>query len=517
MNKNPTFNLTGGLIIFLSLFLGGIVLFYNFRVISVETPQEFRENAILLTTNLLLDGQNPYSLKNMPTYVNVYGILYNLVVLPFAKIFGSTFLLHRLISLVFITASCILLYKALRDEQVQKWLTLVPVALLYTQMVVGGSDLLARPDSLGVFLFFFTIFIAQKLNYNFLGLALALLSSILGFLDKPYFVLGLPYVILYLFIFKSKLKALLLLTVSVFVYSFTFVVIHHFFETYFLNTIFINYQVAGKDVNFLILQFITYFKWNFGIILALLLTQAIIFRDNLANFIKSAPLKRINLLSLNKPFLDFNFSIYTLSLLLSLLLIIFNLGLHNGNFMTYFTHLITFPLFIITVKGISQERGREKMFLSLLIIINLVFWSKQMISAHLDFNPDSKNEIYWSQVISKYHNVYANALFANILYDQNKPIYDNGQSEYFVNALSLNRKINLVKNADNQYLDHVQYIKSQIEQRKFDLVLIARDVKPFGSPYFTKEELIKNYSPIKFANYTMYNGNWVIGLWVPRN
>ena len=82
--------------------------------IFAEHPQEYSENAIYLTTVLLLQGQNPWALENLPQFANVYGIFYNLVALPVAAVFGCTFTVHRSLSAALLLLCCMVIVLVLR-------------------------------------------------------------------------------------------------------------------------------------------------------------------------------------------------------------------------------------------------------------------------------------------------------------------------------------------------------------------------------------------------------------------
>lgn len=97
----------------LSIFLIGaaILLFaYHMRVITFPYPSEYREGSMIQTTNVLLNGENPYAIVNQPQDTNTYGIFYSIVCYPFAKISGSSLQLHRAVSGIFIFLSCLMVF-----------------------------------------------------------------------------------------------------------------------------------------------------------------------------------------------------------------------------------------------------------------------------------------------------------------------------------------------------------------------------------------------------------------------
>ena len=84
--------------VILVVLTGLLILAVQIKIITFPYPLELREGAIKLSTHTLLNGVNPYALANNPIYINGFGLLYNLLVLPFAALFGNLLQLHRLIN-----------------------------------------------------------------------------------------------------------------------------------------------------------------------------------------------------------------------------------------------------------------------------------------------------------------------------------------------------------------------------------------------------------------------------------
>ena len=87
-------------------------------------------------------------------------------------------------------------------------LSLIAFTLLYIQLF-ANIGILARPDTLGLFLFLCSIIIPWKWNFTYSSLLAGILLSTLAFLTKPYFIFGAPCIALYLFLSKSKLKGII--------------------------------------------------------------------------------------------------------------------------------------------------------------------------------------------------------------------------------------------------------------------------------------------------------------------
>ena len=82
-------------IIYIFLIIGVLliavsIIYVQLKLIVFPYPLELREGSILLSSQALIDSINPYSLENNPIYINGFGVLYNLVILPFSKSFGNT-------------------------------------------------------------------------------------------------------------------------------------------------------------------------------------------------------------------------------------------------------------------------------------------------------------------------------------------------------------------------------------------------------------------------------------------
>jgi hypothetical protein len=105
-NPKASEKLICGVALTILLLLFWKLLVFQWSLLSNPFPNEYREGSILLTTQALLDGKNPYALAQQPEYTNVYGILYHLAVYPFAKLFGNGFPVHRSVSAAFILATC---------------------------------------------------------------------------------------------------------------------------------------------------------------------------------------------------------------------------------------------------------------------------------------------------------------------------------------------------------------------------------------------------------------------------
>lgn len=377
------------------------LLLSHYKIIVNPFQNEFREGAILLSTKALFAGINPYDLENQPQYTNVYGIFYNLIVYPFAKIFGLNLPVHRVVTAFFIGSSCIGLFALMyKKMQISLLLCLSASTILYAQLIYLVSPL-ARPDSLGLFLFLCGLYIPYRYSFSRPSLILSIALGILGLLTKPYFFLLIPYIFLYLFIFKSKLKGIKYGSLSLIVLFVTVIITNTIFESYFNNTFFahLNAPIGNDLLNdpyFSVIQFRSYIQHNLGfsIICGVLFLLWIMSRfvgflqtvlktikinsqieinvfDRLKamNYFCNFPKISIDFIHLNSPLVkndnlvdiileeidpeeeidvDLNLNFIIFCLVVSLFIFFVRMGHHRGNWLIYIHQLIS-PFLIIAV------------------------------------------------------------------------------------------------------------------------------------------------------------------------
>ncbi len=503
------------------------LLIYHFQVISNIFPNEFRESASLLTTDLLLKGGQPYALKNQPEYTNVYGIFYHFVVLSLAQLFGTTLPVHRVVSALFIFASCSVFFAALQWRNVSLIFSLIGTLILYAHLLYFTTPL-AKPDSLGFFLFLYSILIPWRFQYSFWSRLVSAVFSILGFLTKPYFVLSLLYLTLYLFSFKSKKSGIEQGALSLFLLIITILVINQKFETYFNNVLWINYYIAGQDFSYVFKQLYAYSQTNFGIIFSLLFCvflSGAVSQKKCQHFqLKYYKNLKVSFFDLKKPLIQADFDFINFSLFISLLIFLFKFGQHWGSWLIYIHHLISPFLILISIIALDKQIKKSKnklitISLNILLIFNLLSVSSPQFLLPLDYNLKD-----WSRLralVSQHQHIFNSPAIASILIEQGKKVYDSGQSQYF--ALSTKRpdfldsilfpKRNQIQKRHQEFL---QEITEDVKSKKYDLIVLTKGYSPFIS-----EKLLKKYyryqetliAPMSVKT----KQNWKLDIWKPLN
>jgi hypothetical protein len=186
----------------------GWLVMLHLRMIVSPAPQEMREGAIIWITRLVLEGRNPYVLSELPASSYAYGIVYRLVVLPFARIFGNGYMVHRAVSAVSIAGACAVLYRLLRRHGTSFLLSAIGVMLFYASSVYFVAPL-ARPDGLGVFFCLASIACLFTDDLTPGWFAAGLIFGLLALLTKIYLAFP-PFIMsLYVFLFVSPKRGLI--------------------------------------------------------------------------------------------------------------------------------------------------------------------------------------------------------------------------------------------------------------------------------------------------------------------
>jgi hypothetical protein len=183
------------------------LLLLHLLMVVTEAPMEMRDGAMLATTAALLDGRNPYAIDGLMQTGNVYGIGYNLAVLPFAWLLGPGFLAHRLVSALAIFGACLLLYRWLRAASVGRLDALLGTGLAYAGFIyyTGG---VARPDGLGLLLMLAAIETLRRDDCKARGFAACLGLSLLGLACKLYYVWPAFAAAAYVFLWRGRRRGL---------------------------------------------------------------------------------------------------------------------------------------------------------------------------------------------------------------------------------------------------------------------------------------------------------------------
>ncbi|MCX7010174.1 MAG: hypothetical protein NTY53_23540 [Kiritimatiellaeota bacterium] len=497
-----------------------IKLFYfHLSLILFKWPIQFRETAILLSTDMLLKGGNPYLLENFPMYTNVYGILYNLVTCPVAALMGCTLTVHKAVGGFFTLCCGFLVYAMLRRSAgVSRSLAWGGALIVYASLLYSKTSL-AEPDSLGLFLYLLTITLPIAFRFSPGSLVASVLAGIAAFYTKPYFVIALPIVGLYLFLFVSWKKGLVYVLLSSVLFAIMAVLVGSFCETYFYVTCLFHQNTAGRNPNWVKPQWIQFGHFNRELLIAAVIAAGSALFSRMARKgcrEASPPANGSKTLIFRGIYLPL-FALPVVAWLFS-----YKLGLNGGAYMTYLYQLVT-PLFILALfphLGNGKGEGWQFVFLPL-VAASLLLTSGSYHDINKDFRQhDGGNWQKALDYVSTHTNILAVCSIAPLLFAQGKPVYDSGHSGCFGHdALKAPPRLSfffpLLEQLRRQDLGFNRQITTGLVSKRFDLLMLNRQVSEWMAP---PDIIAENY--ILFDHLSLYhahdNYSWDIDIWKPK-
>ncbi len=471
-----------------SLFLGLVLaatlaydVAFHWHFISLPGAQELHEAAIPLTTKLLLEGGSPYVLSSLPNHTNVYGVLYNYVLLPFAAIWGPTYALHRAANFIFLWAGSAVVFLALRRSGASRWLAAVG-GIFYYLINLATYVVVARPDALGNLFFLLTLWWAQRERPSTRDLALSAVAGMLAFYTKPYFVFGLGLVSVHLFLFESKSRGVAYAAGAGALLAVSAVVVQFSAPLYFFSTFTIHQEMFKSQPGYFLRQAVDFATLVAGFLPLALVAAFLAWKKRPAQL-------ALGLRDLQAPLCPgWRIDIWAVALVGGLLVDALVLGHHVGAFRIYWAQLAMPPLVIVAVRMIASAKsaawataGRLLLAFNALVLLT---WAR--LPWPYDPTPFWQ---YWAKLTAGQ----PRELLPNILLDPNDSpetlMVHNSQSIYF----------NIVANrrypADHPYhLAADKYLADLLvllNARYFDIIVTPPDILSDLQDSF----LLPNYHP----------------------
>lgn len=471
------------------IFIALLLVLRHIEIIAFPYPNEFREGHTYSSTVLLLQGVNPYSLNSYPMYYNSYGIVFNLIVCPFAYFFGNSLILHRLVNGIFFIIVMYLIFKPFIKKKKDILFHSVCLLVVYASILYSQNSTL-RPDGLGTLLYVMALLIPIRAQFTLKSLIVSSLVALLAFYTKPYFLSGWIIISIYTLLFVSAKKAILSNIIFFFSFIFSASLVFHIFPLYFYETIFAYSSSfdSFESIKFSIEQMLSFYYFIFPITLFV-----------------------ISLLTLSTIRRRFEFlrnTYFVLSILISFILI-YPLGINSGAFITYHQQLLLplICLFLMTFNdGCVSNLKSNKYILTIMIFITFLYVD---ITPSI-FNYKLKNWHVISNYIDTKNNILNSSLIAPILLNSNKHIYENGASTFVFttkkNAFS-NYLFNFDESLQNKQAEYIEDIAKQIKDKKFDAIILTPTLDKFyyNMIDMTKYELKRKISLVTPNDGTRYD------------
>lgn len=491
------------------LFLG--LVFIHGKIIIFPYQLDYREGAILLTTQALIKGINPYLLANQPLYTNVYGFLYNFLVYPLTLIFGNTLSLHRSISAIFIAGQIFLMATVMRHRHYH-WFYVVAASIFLWIGQLYFVTPLSRPDTMGEFLFLAGFIIPFLGQFNRKSLIISILAGLLGFYTKPYFILSVLIMACYLFLFKSKQISIRYALLFSVLFGISALIINKIYPAYFLNVFFTNSGSMLRYASHLLSQTEKFFLdyWSLLIILIIIFIK---FIHSISNGKQRCSLL-FDLKKFNEPLLGGSgIDIFQFSLIILGVLVLSLFGWHIGSQMAYYYQLLS-PFLLIITFNYLQSLQWQAGFIIPLLVVNLC--THAYANLRIDFS--SYDNDGWKAIIATLdnkHSVLNSPISVSKMIQQDQIITNSGLTDCFA---PLPEKPfyfypDIQETHQTKY-DYWENVENNISDKKYDVIM--EDV--YLPDLVNMKNIRRNYRQSERIQLLMPHTDeyWDIQLWVPQ-
>jgi hypothetical protein len=394
--------------------MGGWLFLLYVRMIVSPAPQEMREGATLWITRLLLEGHNPYSLAELPVSTNVYGIVYHLVVLPLAVVFGNGFLVHRIVSGLSILGACALLCRILIRERVDPLLAGVGVLMFFASSLYFVAPL-ARPDGLGVLLSMASISLLFKDKVGATAFVFGLGFALLALATKVYLAFP-PFVMaVYVFLFVSRPRGLAYGLAVVGASTAVLLTLTRFYPAYINVSLVSNAEAGYGDAEHLVRQTRDWLVFSLPLTVAL-----IIMGGHAVTRARSVNWRQ-------RP------HVFAFASVVNGAVFFLWLGWHPGAHMTYLFQLVTpviIPALLPAIGRNTWARAAVAAALPVALGLNAHYFPR----AYERFTAAEEEFAAVAAMVNAHRNVLGSTEIAGVLTLAGRPVLDSGQSEYFGDA-----------------------------------------------------------------------------------
>ncbi len=491
--------------IIFAVFLGLMAIrlaHYHWASVTFPYSIALREGAMMVSTDALVKGLNPYDMSLQPQFMNEYGIGYPLMVWPLAKIFGTTILVHRIVIAFFILASCVLLFLVLKKMAIPLLLNCWTVLMLYASLTYPGtSTATIDAGAPGTFFFLLTLFVPWFCRYSYKSLIISVVFGILAFYTKLYTFLGVLILISYLFLFVSKIRALFYSLLLMLLLVISIMVVNQLLPAYFDNCFFSEVNMAPawasterlysqinmyKDIHHWVLILLGIFF--IGYVLKKLISWAQKGRISKEKF--NLILSVSSLKDFNQPLIHLRLPLYVFAGLWSAAVIYFSMGRNTGATLWYFFQLLS-PFFLISASWAFSRSQYWPILCIPFLILNLLALTKTQ-----DYTIFKKSELGWPQLamaIKEHQHILNSPLIAPLMIEQNKEIVDDGQAEYFIlggrRDYWMKGRLKEDERVFDQMMMYFVKIRSMVQNKQFDLIILQPTLLPLG----VADDINKNY------------------------
>ena len=197
-------------LVLLSVVLIVRFLYFEYNLLQYPYQWSVLEALHLNHAIILSEGKELYAIsKEPPLVIEIYGPLFPALVAPLIKIFGKSLFAPRLAAFICFLLLLFLIAYIVFSLTRRWYLALISVGLSTLMAQWWQWILICRPDGIGYLLLFLMLFIHWKFPFNKTAIFFCLMTGIIAFFAKVYFVCGFAGIVLsYWIIHKNRKYAI---------------------------------------------------------------------------------------------------------------------------------------------------------------------------------------------------------------------------------------------------------------------------------------------------------------------
>jgi hypothetical protein len=504
------------LFIGVTLILFAWFLYFSFCTIVMPYQIEYREGAAPVMTQILLKGGNPFSLEYQPLGMNNYGIGYSLLVLPFARLFGNTLMIHRSVSFFFLLTSLLLIAQTI--WLLKKDLLLSILGGIFIVVALAGRDGLgAFPATMGAFLFLSTILLPFIYSFRNSSLIVSALLAVTAYYTKPYFLIGFGVVAVYAFVFISKRKGILYSLFFLSAFGVSFLGVNYVFKLYFIDTFISNLSNATRSPEHLLRQLI---EMGIEFYPSILLGGMLLFFNlpifSSTKIFQKNPSSSSGFLQLDEPLFTQPMNYFAFTFIFCFYAFVSFLGLHLGSYMAYAYQLVL-PPFILWLFQMLNSKNRFSIIAFCLLLGNIFMFENTLLNPAFLHQSDSAAWRNLYNYVKKSQHVANSPAIVSMLIDAGVMPVDSGQTEYYYIIQPYQDNFLISPDYETISMNGITYqnsLRDEIRNHKFDKVFTTQGYLNLIPPdlisqYYMQVDTITVDMPQTYET-------WVIGVWEPK-
>jgi hypothetical protein len=484
------------------------ILLPHFQFIGEPACQEINETACWYPTWLLANHRNPFGVGELPGAAYSFSPLYNYIVLLFRDWLGIGFGAHRFLNLVFLIGVFAVIARHMRRLGSPWGIISLSIALLYFHCF-RNVMITTRPDTLGWLLFLLALLEPWAREYRPLPSWLGLAASLLGFYCKGYFLLGAPIIFWGIYWFRSSRDAIRTAAIFTGVFLLVLWIVDFRFPLFLIESTIVQGETAKLNSHGIIAwdHAMMLFRegWPF---LALMIVALLAWVSRVrfagawqrlkqaARFGKFDPAER--------PMFVMGTVFAGLFPLVCLLL-----GRNGGASFTYHLHLLYPLMFVLSAGLLSGVKTRLVFTAAIALSLHLNTWIPNVPHSYAGHQ-------HLVELMKDKHDVVATPLLMDIVLDQGRRVYYNGNTNFLPAATQYDwAQIYPASFAlQRRYEDVQNELHDGITAHRFDAVFLLKEMgcEPFTLELLAEHYVVREEVPMP----VMFDNEVVVQVWTPK-